>query len=271
MSVAKGFDWMYSEAKRLGCEAIQLFVKNPRSWSVKEWKDEELEAFSRLSAEFEIFSHLSYLPNLAKVDLDERNLAGLVHEAELSVQLGIKAMVVHCGSRDEADVGLETAASAINRVLEKRDITILLENSSGQGNSVGRAISELGRLFDGVARKERVGLCIDTAHLFESGCDMRRKIVAERVFKEVEERFGPGKIGLFHLNDSKTDLGSMVDRHWHIGKGKIGLPLFRRLLNDVRFVDVCGVMETPKADSMDEENMKTMKSLLSPLVPRPFS
>lgn len=271
LSVAQGFAWTYEEAKRLGCEAIQIFVKNPRSWATKVWRDEEVWAFKMIRAQLEVFAHLSYLPNLAKIDLDERHMAAFVHEVELCVQLGIETIVVHCGSRPDTTMGLQMTARAINAVLENHEIKVLIENASGQGNAIGKDISELGSIYSDIERRDKVGLCLDTAHLFESGYDVSNIYNWDGVLRAVEKAFGTGKIGLLHLNDSKTDLRSRVDRHWHIGKGKIGTPLFRSILNDIRFINLCGVMETPKAASMDEENMKTMRSLLSPLVPCPSS
>jgi deoxyribonuclease IV len=271
LSVAQGFTWTYKEAKRLGCQAIQVFVKNPRSWATKIWRDEEVEAFKTIRAELEVFAHLSYLPNLAKIDLDERHLAGFVHEVELCVRLGIETIVVHCGSRPDTATGLRMTARAIDTVLADHEIKVLIENASGQGNAIGKDISELSRIYSAIERREKVGLCLDTAHLFESGYNIRNINNWNGVLRAVREDFGTDKIGLLHLNDSKTDLGSRVDRHWHIGKGKIGTPPFRSILNDIRFIGLCGVMETPKAASMDEENMKTMRSLLSPLVPRSSS
>jgi deoxyribonuclease IV len=270
LSVAQGFSWTRKEALRLGCEAVQVFVKNPRSWTTKNLSDKDLEEFQRLSSDVEVFGHLSYLPNLAKIDLDDRNLNGVMHEADLCSQLGIRSLVVHCGSRSDTGTGIAMTAQAVNRILDGHDIRILLENSSGQGSSIGKNVEELAGIFEGVERKENVGICIDTAHLFEGGCDIRRRNLWRGFQREIERLLGRRRIGLFHLNDSKTDLGSRVDRHWHIGKGKIGTSPFKSILNDLKFVDLCGVMETPKEDSMDEENMKTMKSLLSPLVSCPF-
>jgi apurinic endonuclease APN1 len=142
---------------------------------------------------------------------------------------------------------------------------------AGQGNSIGKDFAELSQIFEGISAKERVSLCLDTAHLFASGYDVRRGETWQDIIDEVEERFGRDKIGFFHLNDSKTDLGSKVDRHWHIGKGRIGLGAFKIILNNSRFKNIMGVMETPKGDNMDEENMKVMRSLLSPLVSCPLS
>lgn len=271
ISIAGGFGKALEEARRLHCDVIQIFVKNPRSWVKKSWQDEEVEAFRKLSSEIPVFAHLSYLPNLAKIDEDERHMKGFLHEVRLCCLLGIPAIVVHCGSRKEREKGIAMTARAVNEVLGRFDIRVLLENSSGQGSSIGGNVDELAGIYGRVSRKEKVFLCLDTAHLFQSGYDIRRKRVWNRLIGDIESGIGKGKIMFFHLNDSSTPVGSRVDRHWHIGKGELGVEFFRFLLHDKRFAHLAGVMETPKMGKMDVRNMKVMRSLLSPLVPRPSS
>ncbi len=271
MSIAGGFDEARREAKRLHCEVIQIFVKNPRSWAQKSWQEKEIEAFRRLSLEIPVFAHLSYLPNLAKIDEDERHMNGFIHEVQLCCVLGIPSIVVHCGSRKEREKGIAMAARAVNEVLKRFDIEVLLENASGQGASIGRNIDELAGIYERIARKEKVFLCLDTAHLFQSGYNIRQKRIWNALIGEIEKGIGKEKIKFFHLNDSSTAAGSMVDRHWHIGKGELGIEFFRSLLNDKRFAHLAGVMETPKMGKMDIRNMKVMRSLLSPLVSRSSS
>lgn len=271
LSIAKGFDKTLEEARLLHCETVQIFLKNPRSWERKIWKDEDVAAFQRLNKEVTVFGHLSYLPNLAKIDEDERNLNGFVHEVELCAALGLDRLVVHLGSRADRKTGMAMTAQAINYVLERYDIRLFLENSSGQGAGIGKNAEELAAIYEKIDRKERVFLCIDTAHLFEAGHDIRVKKIWNAFINELKEKLGQDKIGFFHLNDSKTISGSHVDRHWHIGKGEIGIGFFQSLLNNKRFAHLPGVMETPKMGNMDKENMRTMRSLLSPLMSRPLS
>lgn len=271
VSRGKGFGHAYNEAKRLGCEVVQIFVKNPRGWARKEWSDGDRETFARLFCDLPVVAHLSYLPNIARVDEEPRNLSGLLHEAELCAELGIDRMVVHCGSRQDTKKGIAVAAGAVKEVLSASPVSILLENSAGQGSVIGKDIEELARIFDAIGEPDRVGFCLDTAHLFQSGYDVRKRSVWKRIVGEIERLCGPDSIRFFHLNDSKTPLGSNADRHWHIGKGEIGPACFRYLINEKRFAHLGGVMETPKMGNMDEENMKTMRSLLSPLVSGPSS
>ena len=269
--IAKGFAHTYREAMRLGCEVVQIFVKNPRSWAEKSWSDGEREVFGRLFHSLPVVAHLTYLPNIARSDEEPRNLAGLLHEAKLCAELGIKTMVVHCGSRESIEKGLDVAALSIERVLAAYPVAVLLENAAGQGNALGKTLPELAALRRRVGDEDRLGFCLDTAHLFEAGYDVRSHEVWDEIIGEMEKRSGPGCIRFFHLNDSKTPLASLADRHWHIGKGEIGAGCFRFLLSDKRLAHLGGVMETPKMGKMDEENMRAMRSLLSPLMPRPSS
>jgi deoxyribonuclease-4 len=271
ISISKGFDWTLSEALMLSCEAIQIFVKNPRSWAEKTLRDEEINAFRRLHARMSVFAHLSYLPNLARIDEDEKHMKGLSHEIELCLALGVDSMVVHCGSRQDKERGIKAVQEAVNRALERYDLNIVLEVAAGQGNAIGANLSELARIYEHILRKERISLCIDTAHMFQSGYDIRTRRVLNGVIRTIERTLGKDKIGLFHLNDSKTALGSRVDRHWHIGAGQIGTAAFTHILDDKRFAGLSGVMETPKAGAMDEVNMKVMRSLLPPLMPGPLT
>jgi deoxyribonuclease IV len=272
LSISKGFDWTLKEAQRLQCNTVQVFVKNPRSWKKRELTDEEVEQFSLLAAEIPVAAHLSYLPNIAKTDEDESHMKGFMHEAMLCSQLGIDRIVVHCGSRKDRIKGIKFAAQAIDRVLDEYSgLSVLLENAAGQGSSLGRDISELGAIFAMVRNTDRMFLCLDTAHLFEAGYDIRKKKTLDEIVSAIDRDFGENKVQLFHINDSKTPLGSNVDRHWHIGKGEIGLGAFKYILNNKRFAHLSGIMETPKMGNMDEENMRTVRSLLSPLMPGSFS
>ena len=271
LPIAKGFDQTLRRAQELGCEVAQIFVKNPRSWERKVWSDREREAFMRLAAAMPVVAHLSYLPNLARSDEDARNLSAFLHEAELCKEVGIERMVVHCGSREDIAKGIDAVTRAVSEALARSPLSILLENSAGQGKAIGKSVDELARICRAIGAPERVGFCLDTAHLFAAGYDVRLKAVWRSIASELETRCGPASVSFFHLNDSKTAMGSAVDRHWHIGKGEIGLRCFRYLVNEKKLAHLEGVMETPKMGKMDERNMKVMRSLLSPLVSRPSS
>lgn len=269
--IAKGFEETYRHAKRLGCEIVQIFVKNPRSWARKSWSDKDRATFDRLFRDLPVFAHLSYLPNIARCDEEPRNREGFFHEAALCADLGISSLIVHCGSREDVDKGIDVAARSVAEILSEFPISVLLENSAGQGNAVGKKLGELAAICERTGERERVGFCLDTAHLFAAGYDVRKVTVWDDIVTELEDRCGPGAIKFFHLNDSRSPFASTVDRHWHIGQGEIGLECFRFLINEKKLAHLGGVMETPKMGKMDEENMKTMRSLLSPLVSGPSS
>ena len=271
LPISKGFEWTRKEATRLGCEVIQIFVKNPRSWGEKRLADEECQLFLRLFHDLPVVAHLSYLPNLAASDEDGRSLRAFMHEAELACEVGIGSLVVHCGSREDILKGIDAVARSVSRVLARLPLSLLLETSAGQGKAIGKSVDELARIHRAIGAPDRVGFCLDTAHLFEAGYDVRRRPVWRSIASELENRCGESSIRFFHLNDSKTPMASAVDRHWHIGKGEIGLGAFRYLVNDKKLAHLGGVMETPKMGKMDERNMKVMRSLLSPLVSRPSS
>jgi apurinic endonuclease APN1 len=269
LPISKGFDNTLKEATRLGCEVVQIFMKNPRSWKEKRWREDELEKFAALKSALQVYAHLSYLPNIARADEDPRHLEGLLHEASLATELGVESLIIHCGSHGDPEKGVGVAARTIDRALEGHDLSILLENAAGQGNMLGRDIPSLGRIYKAVVQKERVSLCLDTAHIYQSGYDIRQWKTWVRIVKEINEHFD-GRVVFFHLNDSKTPLGSNSDRHWHIGQGQIGLRAFKLLFGIQKFAHLAGVMETPKVGNMDDENMRIMRSLSSPLVSGPF-
>ncbi len=164
--IAKGFEHAYREAARLGCDVIQIFVKNPRSWAEKSWSSADREAFGRLFRNLPVVAHLSYLPNIARSDEEPRNLAGFLHEAKLCAELGIETMVIHCGSRESSEKGLDVAAWSVDQVLAAYPLSVLLENAAGQGHALGKTLSELAALRARVRDLDRVGYCLDTAHLF---------------------------------------------------------------------------------------------------------
>ncbi|MBP1748072.1 MAG: putative endonuclease, partial [Deltaproteobacteria bacterium] len=262
VSISQGFDATLEKAQKLQCEAVQIFVKNPRSWVQRTLSDKDTAAFSRLSAVLPVYAHLSYLPNLAKIDGDEHNLKGLLHEASLCARLGIKYLVAHPGSHSDKLRGAQITAQAVNAVHDNYDVAVLIENTAGQGRALGTNIEELARIYEGVENKGKVLFCIDTAHLFQSGYKIIERSGWNDFVREFDRMLGIEKIGFFHLNDSKTPAGTHADRHWHIGEGEIGLKFFKRLLKDKRFAHLAGVMETPKMGNMDEVNMKVMRSLL---------
>ncbi|MCS7280008.1 MAG: deoxyribonuclease IV [Desulfobacterota bacterium] len=269
MSISSGFDKLYKEFIKLGCECLQIFVKNPRSWRRKEWKDEELEIFKKSFSSVPVFAHLSYLPNLARAE--KKDVEAFMDEAETALRLGIKFIVVHCGSLEDKALGIRRVSESVNTLLEQVPIQVLLENSAGSGNSIGSNLEEIAKIYEKIKEKERVKLCIDTAHLFQAGINIKEEGVWEEFFESVCRNLGPQIVGLLHFNDSRTEMGSRVDRHWHIGLGKLGRRALTQVINDPRVSNLCAIMETPGMGMYDYENMKRAKSLLLPLMSHPLS
>ena len=218
-----------------------------------------------------VFGHTGYLINLAAPPSEnrDRSLKSLVQEIRLAAELGLPFLVLHPGAHLGAgeEAGLDQVVAGLDEVLGvTRDcpVRIALENTAGQGTCLGSQIEHLAAVFDRVKRPERLGLCLDTAHFFAAGYDIRTPKGWNAAIRRVQVLIGLKQVLAFHLNDSKTDLGSRVDRHAHIGQGKIGKEAFRSIVNDARFKKRPGCLETPKSESLKEdiENLVTLRSLV---------
>jgi len=219
-----------------------------------------------------VFGHAGYLINLggpASGNRD-RSIQSLIQEIQLATQLGLPFLVLHPGAHlgtgeaagiKQIVAGLDEAFAATRQ----SRVRIALENTAGQGTCLGNKTEHLAAIFDCVKKPERLGLCLDTAHFFAAGYDIRTPKGWNAAIREVTSLVGLKQILAFHLNDSKADFGSRVDRHEHIGKGKIGKEAFRHIVNDVRFKKHPGCLETPKSDDLHEdvENLATLRSLVN--------
>lgn len=217
-----------------------------------------------------VLAHDSYLINLASPDPRHyrKSLDAFIEEMKRADFLGIPYLVLHPGSHrgSGSKEGIQRVARALNRA---RDIagpavTILLENTSGQGHCLGRRFEHLADILERVCDRERIGICLDTCHLFAAGYDIRTEKGYRSTMREFGRLIGIKTLKAFHVNDSKKDLGSRVDRHCHIGHGFIGLEAFRCLVNDRRFKNIPKILETPKGPDLQEDrmNLATLKSLL---------
>jgi deoxyribonuclease-4 len=218
------------------------------------------------------FAHASYLVNLASPDpaLWQKSTVALGDELARCAQLSIPWLVVHPGSHvgQGADEGMTRIAKALVRILERKDTGdagILLENTAGQGSSLGRTLRELATMLARADDAPRLGICLDTCHALVAGHELRDAASYEAFVTGVDREVGLSRVKGFHLNDSKGDLGSHLDRHEHIGQGRVGLAPFRFLLNDRRFEDVPMVLETPKGDDLAEDrvNLAALRSLVA--------
>jgi deoxyribonuclease IV len=261
-------------AKLIGASACQIFVKNNMQWRGKSFSPEDLALYEkeRQSDHFAcVFGHAGYLINLAAQACNNRDLSlnSLIQEIELATSVGLPFLVLHPGAHLGAGeaAGISQVVCGLDEVFaatRHSRVRIALENTAGQGSCLGNRIEHLAAVFDRVKKPERLGVCLDTAHLFAAGYDIRTPKGWDAAMGEVRALIGLDQILAFHLNDSKTALGSRVDRHEHIGKGRIGRKGFRHIVNDPRFNRHPGCLETPKSKDLHEDvqNLATLRSLV---------
>ncbi len=273
-SVAGGLYKAFERIKEVGGEALQIFTRNQRQWSPAPLKTDEIELYKEAHAKTDnmiVASHGSYLVNLAsgKEELLEKSITNFALELERCGQLGIPYVVLHPGSHggDGVELGLERFVAGLDRAIERsgQEVQVLTETTAGQGTSLGATFDELAYILQNTHYPELVGVCVDTCHIFAAGYELRTATEYDATIKDLNEKIGLDKVKLFHLNDSKKELGSRVDRHEHIGKGEIGLDGFRYLMNDKRFAHLPMTLETPKTESLleDRENLTTLRSLFN--------
>ena len=272
LSTRGGLPTAFERAGIVGASCVALFAKNSNQWKGKELTDEDCEEFTRKRSTRAVLTHTSYLINLATTnpEFHRKSLLAMADELDRAERLGIHAAVLHPGAHMAAgaSAGMDQIARSfdmIHAAIPDHEVVTLLETSAGQGSCVGCTFEELGRIISLVDDKSRLGICIDTCHVFAAGYDIRTRDGYERMIDEVERYVGIANVGAFHLNDSKKPLGSRVDRHQHIGDGEIGLDAFGFILNDTRFAGIPKLIETPKNDdhSWDIRNLTTLRSLVS--------
>lgn len=273
-SVAGGLHLAFERIKKVGGESLQIFTRNQRQWNPKPLSQEEIDQFSVSWDESEnlpVFSHASYLINLAsaKEDVLAKSVGGMALELERCAALGIGDTVLHPGSHggDGVEAGLERFVQGVDLVFQKNDsdVRILLETTAGQGTGLGADFKELEYIIKNSQFPERLGVCVDTCHIFAAGYELRDNDAYHETIDALQNSVGLDRVRLFHLNDSKKELGSRVDRHEHIGQGKIGREGFRFLVNDKRFRGLPMTLETPKGDDLqdDIENLQRLRALQS--------
>jgi deoxyribonuclease-4 len=273
MSIAGGLHRALERARALDCGAVQLFLRNQRQWHARPLTDAEVRAFHatrRQTGIRHVFAHASYLINLgAPGDAAWRQAVdAFTDELERAERLGLMGVVVHPGSHLGAglEAGLARVVAALDEVTRRTPgykVRIALENTAGAGHVIGRTFAELGALLARAARVERIGICIDTCHLFAAGYDVRSDAGYRRAIAECGQAVGVDRVLAFHLNDAKALLGSGLDRHEHIGRGHLGRRPFARLLRDGRFRRVPKVLETPKEPEplADRGNLALLRAL----------
>jgi deoxyribonuclease-4 len=273
MSIAGGVDQAIARGKSIGCETVQIFTKNARQWQARPLTAEEISRFKRArekSGISPVFAHTSYLINLGASDKDlwAKSTASFIEEMERCATLELPYLVTHPGAGTDEEEGLDRIRMALDEILkrtERSGVMILLETTAGQGATLGNRFEHLAWLIENCACPERLGVCYDTCHTFAAGYDIRTPEAFAATFEAFNKIIGIDRLKAVHLNDSRGGLGSRVDRHEHIGKGKLGLEAFRLLLNDPRFRKLPMVLETPKGPDMKEdvENLAVLRSLLA--------
>jgi deoxyribonuclease-4 len=273
MSIAGGVGNALLHGKKVACDAIQIFTKSSRQWAGKPYTKEEIEQFRVNRQETgitTIIAHDSYLLNLGSPDrgLRKQSVAAFIDELERCEVLGVTNLVAHPGAHVGAgeSEGIKTIAKSLDeahKACPGYDVKITLEITAGQGSCLGYRFEQIGNIMDATKKNERLRVCFDTEHAFAAGYDIRTKEGYERTFVEFDEAIGIDRLAAFHLNDSKKEFNSRVDRHEHIGKGQIGVEAFRLLLNDKRFWGLPMCLETPKGPDLkeDRENLELLRSL----------
>jgi deoxyribonuclease-4 len=269
VSIAGGFRNVVTRAKQHQCETIQLFTRNPRGWKYNPLDKEDISIFKheiKTSGIGPVFVHMPYLINLATTDKDllKRSLDSLVTDLKRSAMIGAPFLIMHIGSAQNIDAGIERISRGINRALSRvpGGVKILLENTAGSGAELGHSFEQLRMIIDGVVQNRRIGVVLDTAHAFAAGYDLRTEATVAKTLTAFDQIIGYERLCLIHLNDSKTEYGSYKDRHWHIGKGKIGRGMYH-ILHYPALQNLPFIMETPRTNlKEDMMNMKKARKLL---------
>lgn len=260
-------------ANELGCNALQIFAQNPRGWRGKVLQEGEADTFRSLVAKYEIEAivvHTPYLINLASPNpklrhLSRQALGGTLERADL---LGAQFVVTHIGSargRDQEDA-IRSVSRGLDEVLS-RDYRalLLLENTAGSGRIIGSTFEELARIIEGSRCSDRVNVCLDTAHAFAAGYDVATPDGLAETLNEMDRHLGLERLKVIHANDTRSKLGSRVDRHYHIGRGNIGKKGFRNIVNHPNLSRLPFILETPIDKDFDDAcNLRAFRSLVSP-------
>jgi deoxyribonuclease-4 len=273
-SIAGGLYKVFDRAQSATCDAVQIFVKSNRSWAVKPLTGDEIAQFKARAEESGIrpvVAHTSYLLNLGTPDelLWEKSRNMLITELERCEALGVPWLVLHPGSHvgTGEKAGLTRVAEGLGEVHAAAPgfrTQVLLETTAGQGDSLGYTFEQLARIIELTPQGERLGVCLDTCHVFAAGYELRTAEGYAATMAAFDDALGLKRLKALHLNDSKGELGSRIDRHEHIGKGHIGLEGFRNVLNDPRLAGLPGLLETPKGEDLEEdrENLAVLRSLV---------
>jgi len=271
VSIAKALDLAIDRAIERDCNVFQIFTRNPRGWSYKPLDKDQIEKFSRKRRQHNfdvVVSHMPYLPNLAspRDEIYEKSVDTLISELDRCEKLGVKYLVIHLGSH--LGLGMENGFKRLINALEraihksKGETIMLLENTAGTKNSLGSRFQDIKYILDGLDNPKEVGICFDTCHAFAAGYDLRTEKSLDTVLKEFDSEIGLDLIKIFHLNDSKGEINSRLDRHEHIGLGNIGDKGFITMLKHNKFKNTPLILQTPVNEVRDDiGNVMKVKEL----------
>jgi deoxyribonuclease IV len=275
MSTSGGVDKAIDRATGIGCSAMQIFVKSNMQWfAPAPFAATELRAFHEHAERAQlgaVFGHSGYMINLCATNPEflAKSRRALAEELTRADQLRLPFLVLHPGAHmgEGAEAGLQLVVESLDRVFAKNPkivTRVALETTAGQGSSLGSEFEHLAFILQNVREPERLCVCVDTAHLFAAGYDISTVAGCQRTFAKFDEIIGGRHLAALHLNDSKTPLGSRVDRHEHIGAGRIGLEGFRYIMTAPRFAEIPKVLETPKEKDLaeDVENLARLRELI---------
>lgn len=271
-SIAGGLSLSLERAHALGCNTMQIFSHNPRGWTIKEISEEESARFKTLRQRLDIspvYIHTSYLINMASKDsiLRRKSIAMLREEMNRADALGADFVILHTGSASGGDdcLSRQRAIAAVNEVAQTGtwQAGLLIENTAGERGDISSKITDLAEILNGVYGSLISGICFDTCHAFSAGYDMSDDEGIQKIVREIETPITMQKVKLIHLNDSKGERGSGIDRHEHIGLGKIGVAGLQQLIHSRPFCNVPVILETPKKqESDDPRNLRTVRKML---------
>lgn len=279
-SIAGGVFNAIRRGQQATCDVIQMFNKSNNQWRAKKLETAEVDEFLKAIEETgvkPVVSHSSYLINIASPEkkLNKVSCESLKEELERCALLQIPTLVFHPGSHvgSGEEVGMNLIADNINAIfndLPDNPVTLLLETTAGQGSNLGHTFEQLAYMIDRVEDKNRIGVCMDTCHIFSAGYPITDKKDYATTMQKFDDVIGLKRLRIIHANDSLKEFGAKKDRHEHIGKGHIGLEAFRNFVNDRRLKDVPMVLETPKGDDLAEdiENLKVLRSLVKEKTPK---
>ncbi|MBK8270103.1 MAG: deoxyribonuclease IV [Planctomycetes bacterium] len=278
VTTAGGLHNAFTEGLRVGCDCIQIFVKNQRQWVAKPITDEQIKLYKeaeRAAALTPIVAHASYLINLASPDAGnrEKSIAALSDELTRCEALGLHGLVVHPGAHlgEGDDAGIRRVCESLDEVHRRTagfNCPVLLESTAGQGTTLGHKIEHLAAMIDVSRESDRLAICLDTCHLFVAGYDIRDAGAFASLADSIEQSIGLDRVKCIHMNDSKGELGSHLDRHEHIGSGKIGLAGLSNVLKEPRLAHASRILETEKGNDeygndYDVANLGRLRQLIA--------